>query len=873
MRLTTRFSFATCFSMAMLATRPSAAAAQNGGGWVRPESVPAPAPGTPTVTVEAGAHYDASAFHRFLLGGAYRDLWTTPIRVPVLNLETFAGGLRSPKLGGGNQTKSLHFTAADGTEYDFRSVDKDEVGLPDMWKGGVVERIAHDMTSDAQPAGMLVVPSILDAAGVLHVTPVLMVMPDDPALGGFRAQFAGRLGDMEIDPKKPKKGEPGFAGAVDIIDSDTLLRRLDSDPATRIDAPTFLTARLVDMLMNDWDRAPDQWKWARFGSAEDALWEPIPRDRDKAMISTSGFITGLMGMAVPGWSLIKFNGTYPPFQALTVNSAALDERLLSGLEKPVWDSVARTLQQRITDSVITAALAAMPPEYQRRSPEFARKLRERRDGLTALADRYYRLLARVVDVHGTDAADRAVITRVDDLHVDVTLQSGSAAPDFTRRFDARETAEIRIYLHGGDDSAVVRGNVKQSIVVRIIGGNGTNHLVDSSTVDGRNGTARLYDAGTVRNVTYGVDTIFDRRPFPRQGGVVRQPVPDYGGHLGPTANLDINHDYGIEPELGLRKVGYGFDEYPYSSVLALDGIYSLKLTRYQLGLSFDKRFELSPLHVTGLARVSELELINFHGYGNQAPQSDTNFYIARQSQRLFQPAIALTLSPAVELSLSAVIQQSVTDTTSGHFVSDSQPYGYGTNGQFGEAGLQFNFHLDSRDQKRHAHHGNVVDLTARYFPGLWDAKSPFGSVEGLVAQYITFPIPTHPFLALRAGGTKVFGDFPFQEAAFLGGNTTIRTLYPQSYAGDAVVYGTAELRIPVAKFTVIMPLNTGLLATEDVGRVYVKGASPGGMHYAFGAGFWIGFHELTADIRVMQAEDGQPTLIGFQLVVPTRPYQ
>ena len=215
----------------------------------------------------------------------------------------------------------------------------------------------------------------------------------------------------------------------------------------------------------------------------------------------------------------------------------------------------------------------------------------------------------------------------------------------------------------------------------------------------------------------------------------------------------------------------------------------------------------------------------------------------------------------------------MTDTTPGHFVSDSQPYGYGANGQFGEAGVQLGFHLDSRDQKQHAHHGNVVDVTARYFPGVWDVKSPFGSIEGLVAQYITFPIPTHPFLALRAGGTKVFGDFPFQEAAFLGGNTTIRTLYPQSYAGDAVVYGTAELRIPVAKFTVIMPLNAGLLATEDVGRVYVKGASPGGMHYAFGAGFWIGFHELTADVRVMQAEDGHPTLIGFQLVVPTRPYQ
>ena len=142
MRLTTRFNSATCLgvlSVAMLTTAKSAVlAAQDGGGWARPQITPAPAPGVTTVTVEPGAHYQASGLHRFFIGGTYRDLWTTPIRVPVLDLETFAGGLHSPKLGGGNQTRSLHFTAADGTEYDFRSVDKDGVGLPDLWKGGAI---------------------------------------------------------------------------------------------------------------------------------------------------------------------------------------------------------------------------------------------------------------------------------------------------------------------------------------------------------------------------------------------------------------------------------------------------------------------------------------------------------------------------------------------------------------------------------------------------------------------------------------------------------------------------------------------------------------------------------------------------------------
>ena len=56
---------------------------------------------------------------------------------------------------------------------------------------------------------------------------------------------------------------------------------------------------------------------------------------------------------------------------------------------------------------------------------------------------------------------------------------------------------------------------------------------------------------------------------------MRQPVPDYGGSLGPTGNLDINPTTTVSNRsIGLRKVSYGFGEYPYSSALALDGTYS-----------------------------------------------------------------------------------------------------------------------------------------------------------------------------------------------------------------------------------------------------------------------------------------------------------
>src|SRR5688572_7644987 len=64
-----------------------------------------------------GSQYQASGLHKLLLGKEYRSLWTTPISVPVLNLRSFAGGLRPVSKGGGKQTKSLLLVAPDNRQF------------------------------------------------------------------------------------------------------------------------------------------------------------------------------------------------------------------------------------------------------------------------------------------------------------------------------------------------------------------------------------------------------------------------------------------------------------------------------------------------------------------------------------------------------------------------------------------------------------------------------------------------------------------------------------------------------------------------------------------------------------------------------------
>ena len=83
--------------------------------------------------------------------------------------------------------------------------------------------------------GEIAAPLFVAATGVLHPTPVLMVMPDDSGAGKIPQEFAGKLGMVEAFPNVPKESA-GFGGATKIIDSEDLLKLLNTDPKEHVDA-------------------------------------------------------------------------------------------------------------------------------------------------------------------------------------------------------------------------------------------------------------------------------------------------------------------------------------------------------------------------------------------------------------------------------------------------------------------------------------------------------------------------------------------------------------------------------------------------------------------------------------------------------------
>src|SRR4030095_4330095 len=68
-------------------------------------------------TVVPGKHYDAGWLHEMFFGAHWRDLWTMPVKVGVVDMNTYGGGLTPLEKGGGLQTKSLKLKGADGKEY------------------------------------------------------------------------------------------------------------------------------------------------------------------------------------------------------------------------------------------------------------------------------------------------------------------------------------------------------------------------------------------------------------------------------------------------------------------------------------------------------------------------------------------------------------------------------------------------------------------------------------------------------------------------------------------------------------------------------------------------------------------------------------
>lgn len=842
-------------------------------------------------TVVAGPEYRASRTWEALFGEDYRHLWTAPVRVEVLDLRGFAGGLTPTRTGGGNQTLSLRFQGADGREYAFRSVNKDHTrALPPDLKNTVVDAIIQDQVSSLHPAGAAVTDALLDAAGILHVSPRLMVMPDDPRLGRFREQFAGMLGWLEVRPNEPEEGAsgakrddgeeepdavwtaPAWGGAAKIVRTDNFFDALEEGPEHRLDSRDYLAGRLMDLLFGDWDRHEDQYQWARFDRGGVHVWRAVPRDRDYVFVDYDGALVRAANGIYP--KAVLYGPRYPrSLYGLTINAQHLDRRLLADLPRAAWDSTAAALQARLTDAVIEAALRRMPPEYHALSAaEVGEALRGRRDGLREVAGRFYAQINTEPEVHATDRDELLDVERFPDGSVQVSLfllerGAPAPAPHFRRRYVPEETREVRVHLHGGDDRAVVRGRAGRSILVRVVGGGGDDVFEDRSEALGTH-TAFYDDRGDNRFVP-GRGTRVDRRPYEEPEhtrGNLADPPRTWGGGsslFSPTAGWKSN----VGPVVGGGPGGtrYGFRRHPHATRWALEGTYAPLEGRFAAEYRADFRRVASPDRLTVLARASEMEVTRFHGFGNEtSAEGSSGRYKVWHTQAALEPLWHRFPGGGARFAFGPVLRWYDAEVEPGTPAAALRPRGADP---FGAVGAQAEAEWDRRDSVVYPRGGYRLVAGGTAYPLAWDLDGPFGRARAEASAYLSPPGERTPTLALRAGGVRALGDFPFQEAAFVGGSRTLRGYSFERFAGDAAAYGGVELRAPLLHANLGVRGDLGVTALADAGRVWADGEDSDEWHTALGGGVWFAFLQRRAVASVLFAR-GEKGDLYFRLGFP-----
>jgi hypothetical protein len=489
-------------------------------------------------------------------------------------------------------------------------------------------------------------------------------------------------------------------------------------------------------------------------------------------------------------------------------------------------------------------------------------MRSRRDKFSSAIDEYYTNMVRYVDIYGSEKNEFVEVSRLNDDSVNIMLfkrdkDNGGkkGMPFFTRTFDRCETREIRLYLEDGDDFAKVDGNVNGSILTRIIGGGGKDELVDSSNVRGyfwsilpfKTSKTRtvFYESGDKTEFVYGPSTCIADEKYvrPKEDSLVWEPLyRDWGHAWTAFPSLYYTTDEGVFASANAQLTNYSFRSIPYQNQMDFSFGYAVGAQRYR-GI-YDARFTDVWKGTLGLtASASSLDVLNFYGYGNETeylkPKADADYYKIEHQEFTFAPNYEYKFMEDVTIRGGAALRYNMTPFESladSSLIKEQTPRG---TGDLLTTTLSASGTLDTRNSAIFPERGFYLNISSFWTPEILDNKYAYTKAIGDLRVYFTAPILSGITLGLRARGERVWGEFPFYDAAFLGGADDLRGFARERFAGDGSVLGSAELRVNLGKFFIIVPGNYGFMVSGETGKVLYKETVSDAMHTSINWGVWI----------------------------------
>lgn len=790
-----------------------------------------------TVTVIAGSEYRKGGIGRFFWGNHYRTEWTTPVVISRATLDSLYGGLTPVERGGGRQTKNLRLDATNKRQYAIRSVNKDYgKALPEVAQGTFVESIIKDQMSVAHPYAAPTVAVLSKAANVYTTDAKIFFIGDDADLGKFRSVFANDLYSLE---DRPGDKNAKFYDAKKILDTEDLLKEVLKDNDHRVDAVAFASARLFDMFIGDWDRHDDQWKWAEYERNGQHIYVAFPKDRDQAYSKFDGLLVQLAAAAAGLPYLQGFHDDIRNVEGFNLEARPLDAQFLASLNASDWQQIASSMQGALTDAVIEKAIRQLPPEiFAISGNEIIGKLKSRRDHLPDMASRYYRSLAKNIELTATKKDELLEIIATDNHHVQVNLYDldkndrPKARPYFTNTFSDADTKEIRIYGIGGNDRFVAKGTSRSGILVRLIGGDDKDVYTIPSTFNNR---VRIYDNPdndfSAAHAKRFVDTDtsinrFNRKLF----------KPDKTG-LG--IRLGYSNEDRIYAGLGYKIKKQQWRKQPYGYMQDLSVLYSFtqKAFRFLYKGTFN---EVAGKWNLGL--LADYDLVRdayFMGVGNNTRKYDNftkKYYLYRDKEFNAAASLYRTFDSVHTVTFTGFYQHVQLLGDPSTYLYDSYlPYPNGPIRGAGFAGARVEYDYTRINDPITPNKGLKFHTGAEYTFD-FDDHVQYGRFSGLGGFYL----PLGPLtLATKVGAATLTGDAPFYQLNKLGGGSSLRGYTRYRFYGRSAVYNQNELQWNFNVKTYLFSGKMGLIALFDNGRVWWPGENSDKWHTAFGGGLML----------------------------------
>jgi hypothetical protein len=802
-----------------------------------------------SVFVAAGKIYKAGPVKKFFFGEHYRKTWSTPVYVPVINIEEKKGGLEILEQGGGMQTYSLKLKADNGKLYSLRSIQKDPSPVvPEPLRPTFFVDIVQDQISAAHPYGAFVLPYLLKRANLYHTNPQLYYLPDTEKLGTFQDKFGGMLMMLEEDADEDWSEYPNFGFTENAVSTETVREKLMEENESYVDQEFVARVRLFDMWIGDWDRHEGQWRWAELEDDRgNEFYRPIPEDRDNAFFKFDGFFPWIMRRKWAVRRFQKFDEGIRDIAGINFNARYFDRRFLTELERKDWLRQADSLEMLISNPDIDSALSVWPDDiYDHSGNEISRYLKIRKTKLDEFANRYYEILAENVNVYGSEENEIFTVNRIDDSRTKVNMYDLSDGEIdellYSRTFLNNETNEIRLYGFEGEDKFRISGHTNNGIVVRVIGGEGKDHIVDSSRVRGIKRHTVVYD-------TKGTNLELSKESKDKTTSsldVHRSDLQDFEYDLlSPLVSFGFNNDDGVFLGAGFLYRKEGFRKSPYKYRIKALTTASLRTGAWKFDFSSDF------VDVIGKAGVSADLMIaapnftsNFYGLGNETTDEfGSDFYIYRIDEIELHPAFnyrlnnsKITFGPLYEYNRVNEHEGFLNEPVSGVDPVEFEEQHY--------VGFRFNSRVSTLDLEAYPQSGIFWNTSVRLYETVNTDAWGYTTINSEFEFFYTLEQSRTTF-ATRIGGAHNIGDYPFFRANTLGGNQglgrmgNMRGMLRNRFSGESSFFQNIEIRQPVSYFeTYVATFMFGFSGFVDYGRVWQPGENSTVWHRSYGGGVW-----------------------------------